>query len=333
MNKGHELQFRQQKLRFSDELNVQLNQLSKCDNYHGILALLMDWGFVILAVLLSNNISFYFYPLTLLLIGSRQRALATLLHEAAHNSIAKNRDLNYVIGTFFSGYWIFQSFNAYKQSHVGAHHGALGDKNKDPDFQYYLSQGLYRGVSQKKFFRSFVLSPLLCLKTVPYVHYLIKQRLTSFCKFQKEAVQFLLFWGVIFSLMFAFHFFHLFLLYWIIPYLTVFVIIGHFIEIAEHFPLVGSSDHPVEMSRNRFSHWIEAFFLSIHNENYHLTHHLRPKIPFWNIRKAHEIMMQDPLYNKANRHSGGIFLSSRRDQIALIPGLISGKIALPNSLL
>lgn len=330
MNKDSKLLLSRQKLRLSKRLNVQLNQLSKCDNYHGIIALFLDWGFICLAILLSNDISFYFYPLTLLLIGSRQRALATLLHEAAHNCIVKNRDLNYLIGTFFSGYWIFQSFNAYKQSHVGGHHGSLGDKNKDPDFQYYLSQGLYRGLSQKKFFRIFVLAPLLCLKTVPYLRYLIKQRLTSFYNFPKEAIQFLFFWIVILSFLFIFDIFHLFLLYWIIPYLTIFVMIGHFIEIAEHFPLIGHSNHPLEMSRNRFSHWIEAFFLSIHNENYHLTHHLRPKIPFWNLKKAHEILMEDHLYNKVNQYFGGIFLSSGKSKIALIPGLISGKITLPN---
>lgn len=330
MNKDQEFQFRQQRLRLSNQVNVQLNQLSKCDNYHGIFALLIDWGFIILAFLISNHISFYFYPLSLLLIGSRQRALATLLHEATHNCIAKNRYLNYAIGTFFSGYWIFQSFNAYKQSHIEGHHGSLGDKSKDPDYQYYLSQGLYKGINQKQFLRTYVLLPLFCLKAIPYVQYLFKERLISFYKFRKEAVLFLLFWIATYSLLFRFQLFHLFLLYWIIPYLTVFVIIGHFIEIAEHFPLVGNSDHPIEMTRNRFSHWLEAFFLSIHNENYHLTHHLRPKIPFWNLKKAHDILMQDPMYSKVNNNFGGIFLSSKKDRIALIPGLISGRITLPH---
>jgi hypothetical protein len=46
-----------------------------------------------------------------------------------------------------------------------------------------------------------------------------------------------------------------------VPYATAFLIIGRFIEIAEHYPLIGSNKgiSDIHQTRNRFSHPIEAF--------------------------------------------------------------------------
>ncbi|MFD3596434.1 fatty acid desaturase [Nocardia sp. NPDC058640] len=34
----------------------------------------------------------------------------------------------------------------------------------------------------------------------------------------------------------------------------------------------------------------------MHNEGYHLDHHLSPMIPYWNLPKAHEARLRDKLY-------------------------------------
>ena len=318
-------------MKFSKETNIKLNNLSVCDNYHMAIALAADWLVISFAVFLSV-FSFYFYPLTLLLIGSRQRALATVLHEAVHDRAANHKILNNLLGTLFSGYWIFQCFGAYRKSHVAMHHGSLGDLNNDPDFQFYVTQGLYQGLNRKQFFFSYVLSPILLFKVVPYLSYLVTNRLASFKHFRKELFWFSLFWGFVFAVLATFHLFPYFLLYWIIPYLTTFIMIGHFIEISEHCPLLGHYTEQVKMSRNRFSHFIEAFFLSIHNEHLHLTHHLRPGIPFWRLKEAHKLMLENSVYRQVNEQFGGVFLSKDRKKSALIPGLIQGKIALPTKL-
>lgn len=318
-------------MKFSKEINVKLSKLSGCDNFHMPIAVASDWCIIFSAIFLSLY-SFYFYPLTLLLIGSRQRALATVLHEAVHDRAASHNVLNFLLGTLFSGYWIFQCFGAYKKSHVAMHHGCLGDLNKDPDFQFYVAQGLYQGINRKQFLFAHVFSAIVFLKAIPYMAYLIKYRLSSFKKFGKELFGFSLFWGCLLAFLALFHLFPYFLLYWIVPYLTAFVMIGHFIEIAEHFPLLSHSNQDAAMSRNRFSHFIEAFFLSIHNEHLHLTHHLRPGIPFWHLKEAHAVMLENPAYLESNKQFGGIFLSKDRNKPALIPGLVQGKIALPQKL-
>ncbi len=99
------------------------------------------------------------------IIGFRQRALATLLHESAHKTLARNRTLNFIAGTFLSGYLIFQGWWAYYRSHVVGHHTHLGEQHSDPDFQYLLDAGAYDAQSHRQFIWRFLISPLLFVRT------------------------------------------------------------------------------------------------------------------------------------------------------------------------
>lgn len=45
----------------------------------------------------------------------------------------------------------------------------------------------------------------------------------------------------------------------------------------------------------------------------HLIHHLFPAIPFWNLKKAHHILMQDDGYRFINERFGGIFVSGNKN--------------------
>lgn len=95
-----------------------------------------------------------------------------------------------------------------------------------------------------------------------------------------------------------FHFDHTeyYFVYWLLPYLTIFQSITWFIELSEHYPMIKDAKTNLHASRNRFSHWLEALFMSMHNENYHLIHHLFPKIPFWRLQEAHNILLKDVEY-------------------------------------
>ena len=112
------------------------------------------------------------------------------------------------------------------------------------------------------------------------------------------------------SVIFALGYIKYFFLFWIVPFFTIFPTIGWFVDFVEHYPLVNDSNTDLYMTRNRFSNIIEHFLFNVHNENFHLVHHLRPDIPFWNLKNAHNIMMKDPAYAKTNATTGGIFLSS-----------------------
>ena len=297
------------KYRFSNSVYHQIKPLFQLDNWHCFLALAEYWIIICFAISISYFLSWYFYPLTILIIGSRQRALATLLHETAHQIIAKNPTLNFMMGTCFSGYFIFQTMSSYRKSHVENHHGNFGNPDKDPDYKFAISQGLYQqDINDKIFIKRSIFLTLLFIGVPKYIKSLLVHRFLQKQNYL-EVFAISLWWLIIISLSILCNLWQYLILFWVIPYLTVFQIIGWFIELAEHYPLMNNHIN-LYMSRNRNSHFIERFLTGMHNENYHLIHHLFPSIPFWNIPKAHEILMQDPNYAQHHRQSGGIFWSN-----------------------
>lgn len=295
--------------KFSLKIRKQLKPLTQLDNWHGPLALLEDYTLIFFSILVTCYLFDWFYPISLLVIGSRQRALATLLHESAHGTLAKNRLLNWAIGTFGSGYLIFQQMTAYKASHCLNHHSYLGHPEHDPDFNFYQAEGLYKPIKPSSFLIKYVVQPLLMLRVLIYLKYLVSHRLFSKENDRKENIILLLYWTTIVGLSIQFSFWDKLLLFWLIPYLTVFQMLGWFIELSEHYPLLGNNNTDLYLSRNRFSPWYEAFFTSVHNENLHLVHHLLPNVPFWNQPKAHQILMTDLNYRSQNELTSGIFFA------------------------
>jgi len=297
--------------RFSADVDRRLKQLSATDNWHGPLALIEDSVIFTLAILLYLfNRSLL--PASAVLIGTRQRGLATLLHEASHYTLCRWRWLNVAIGSI-AGWLIFQTFIRYWQTHVKAHHPFLGDENLDPDIKNYLDQGLFEH-NGKSFVLVHVIPLILGLKSVRNLASLIRDRLlpaglsTMSAAGAIEYVGFVGFWTLLITAAISFGFWQELLLLWLLPYLTVFQTVNWAIEVAEHFPLTRLFDTELEMTRNRRGPPLENFFTGIHGESWHLVHHLRPGIPFWNVAKAHQVMMADPQYAAANAVNGGLFM-------------------------
>ena len=306
--------------KFENEICQEISSLSKLDNWHCFLALLEDYVIIFLMAA-TCSVSWYLYPLAVLIIGSRQRALATLLHEASHKTLAKNKLLNFAIGTFFSGYFVLQTIGSYRESHVRFHHGHFGDVELDPDYKFAIEAGWYaRPQSLEKFTIHNIVLPFLLAKVPSYLYSLIKHRLLDKRNHQ-ETIVMIVYLGVIASLFIWLGWGKYILLFWIVPYLTTFQIIGWFIEMSEHYPLMNNSIS-LYKTRNRHSHWLEKFLTGMHNESYHLVHHLNPAIPFWNVPKAAQIYLQDKNYAQFDRQAGGIFISANN-----APTLIQSAIA------
>lgn len=294
---------------FDNSIHKQLHTLSELDNWHGLLALLEDYSLIGLSAIATCSLSWYLYPLAILIIGSRQRALATLLHEASHRTLAKNKYLNFALGTFFSGYLILQNMGSYRESHVRFHHGHFGDPNLDPDYQFALQQNLYdKTQTPIQFIIQNIVLPCFLVKVPNYLYSLFQSRLLDKSN-RKELVGTIAYLGILTAIFTSLGWGQYIILFWVVPYLTTFQIIGWFIELGEHYPLMNNKIN-LYMTRNRHGHWLEKLFAGMHNESYHLVHHLNPKIPFWNVAKAHKIYLQDENYAQCNRQTGGLFLSA-----------------------
>lgn len=300
-----------EKHKFSQDILNDVKQLYKLNNWRGCIACAYDHIIIFLCVFLAEK--FYpILPLAILVIGSRQRALATLLHEATHLCLAKNKALNKTLGTLFSGYLIFQSWESYRKTHVLNHHHFLGNQERDPDYKYYIESGVYENQPRKQFLRKHLWKPIFLCNTIKNIKYLITNRLLSGLK-QRELMLILLSLAIYSLLGYSVAGWKFLLLYWLVPYLTSFQSLSWFIELAEHYPLLGNAKRDIFSSRNRFGGKIENFLTGAHGEQYHLIHHLFPKIPYWNMPKAHRILWRDRVYRTVNEKFGGIFTSSNNN--------------------
>lgn len=245
------------------------------------------------------------YVVVLFVIGARQRALATILHDAAHGILSRSRRLGRFLGTFVSGYLILQNFTGYVESHVVRHHGHFGDSVLDPDFADLIERGLYAAHVGRRHVIRYLTSLVSPASTWRYLRYLIRNRIGPHGETTRERILRLTYLTVLGVFVTVSGWWPYVLLFWVVPLLTSANWIGGLLELAEHYPrmrLVPAID--LYLSRNRLCGPVTNFFLGIHSEGYHLIHHLFPSMPSWHYRRAHRILLDDPEYRRLNSRQG-----------------------------
>jgi len=321
---------------FPKDIEKDLQPLRRPSTFKAVLGAAEDWFWLTMggfAVLLgfSNIDQLWAIPLMVLawlVIGSRMRGLATLLHESAHRSLTRRGWLNYLLGTVLSAWWILQLHWRYHQTHIEEHHPFLADPNFDPDTKQYARQGLMEQSVEHLFLRN-LLETVSGAKTLSNLPYLLRDRLLGAPGGKLTAAQhlevaaFLAAWTALITVL-AFNGWLLaFVLVWVVPYLTTFQAINWVIETSEHFPLVWSRSDSFQVTRNRKGPILERFLTGIHGEGWHRTHHVRPGIPFYNLAKAHAIMMRDPRYAAFEYETAGLFCGGVNGEPSIISAIQS----------
>ncbi len=322
--------------RFPGEVRAEMKPLNRSDNWHAGLAWLEDACWIAACVWLCVAVSWWCYPLAALVIGARQRGLSTILHDCAHGVGAADHRVRMLLGTVLTAYPIFQQHYAYKVSHVFTHHPRLGDPDQDPDLRFFIEQGAYRAASPRAYVRRVVLMPLFGTQTWAYLRYLVRNRYrvlragraqeSSPVQPRKRALDragFWAFWAVVAGVCWSQGWTTELLLFWFVPYLTSFQILGWYIELSEHTPLVRDSRVDLHMTRNRKSRGWEKFLTGIHNDNYHLEHHLDPRTPFWNLGKARRVRLADPEYAAVDAVLGGLFTRGPQGQPSAVTAIVT----------
>lgn len=268
-----------------------------------------------------------------------------MLHESAHGMLAANRKLNLVLGTALTAYPIFQLHYGYKRAHVATHHPKLGDPGKDPDLRYFVEQGVYLPRTKSKIVLNLIILPAIGSKAASHVYFLIRDRIlrkgstaaaagqpvTPYwqLRMRRDKIAFYSFWAAVACVLVLTGEWGRFLLFWIIPYLTSFQIIGWYIELSEHTPMVKFANVDIEMTRNRKSRGVEKFLTGTYSDHYHLDHHLDPRTPYWNLKRAHAIRLEDPRYAEIDSKFGGLFTRGPQGQPSALASIVSELAALP----
>tara|TARA_Y100000816_G_scaffold160765_1_gene114965 strand:+ start:842 stop:1768 length:927 start_codon:yes stop_codon:yes gene_type:complete len=276
----------------------QIDQIRAKNDFRNIFALIFDWGLIVLGM----NI-FYYYPsifsfiAAVVVIGSRQFALAVLVHDGAHNLLFSNSKVNDFISQWLCAYPIFQDNRVYKPYHL-KHHRFTETKD-DPDLalsapfpitKKSFLRKILRDVTGITGFRRYSQALLSILSTGGDTTY-SKMKGIWFKIHGFIITNTLIFMAISIS----FHWSLYFLLWWL-PAFTYYSLIIRIRNIAEHCVTSGSTD--LDNTRTTLTNPIVRFMMAPHRVNYHLEHHLFMMCPWYNLPKAHTMMIENGYKNK-----------------------------------
>ena len=276
----------------------QLDELRRKNDFINIFSILSNWFQIFLSMylyfLFPSAVLFIF---CLIVVGSRQFALAVLMHEASHNLLFKNRKLNDFISQWFCAYPIFSDTTPYRPYHL-AHHRFTETKN-DPDLSLSAPfpitkvslvrkilrditglTGLRRyGIAFKSIFRTEAETPFRRI-------ILIVKKLRGFIITNSLLLIFVstsMHWSIFFLL-------------WWVPAFTYYSLIVRIRNIAEHAVTPGENDF--NNTRTTKASLLVRYLMVPHHVNYHLEHHLFTRCPWYNLPKAHEMLKENGFSDK-----------------------------------
>lgn len=228
------------------------------------------------------------YLLTWVIIGTRLYALYSLSHDGIHYLLVKDKTVNDMITTVFLAFPIFISVRHMRKSHFD-HHKYL-QTAADPEIGHLA----YREFQFPKSKSELFLILLLDITGVNFLYYKVLRfkRLLAAHGGPSEVD-----WGlavnrlayvVLFGVMIYLGLARELLLYWIVPYITLYQVLNRIRLSTEHFNLDGENEMN---TRTVVPTMAERFLLAPHNLSYHREHHLFPGVPFYNLPMLHQALL------------------------------------------
>ncbi|MEV0174401.1 fatty acid desaturase family protein [Streptomyces sp. NPDC050803] len=233
----------------------------------------------------------YGYVLAIVVIATRQHALAVLMHDGAHRSLFSRRRLNDLVSDLLLAFPLFISTSLYRRHHLD-HHRYLNTE-RDPDLD---TEALSH--TSQDWLRLFAgdVTGVNLLKTVDTLDQfsllpvLRGDRTVARAMGRGRRNLFLAYLATLAVVLTVTGGWLIYLLLWIVPSLTALSMILRLRAAAEH---VGCDpDGGIGGTRTVLAHPLERLLFSPCAINYHLAHHLYPTVPFYNLGLLHRKIMR-----------------------------------------
>ena len=272
---------------------AEIRQFSRRSNIKGALLVAHCWAMILLVWVIC---SFWPHPLTIivgmLLVGSRQLGLVILSHDAAHHLLLTSRRANdWVAEWLLNRPLLDASVVSYRQSHF-VHH-RFTQQSADPDLSLSAPFPTTRSSMKRKFFRD------LTGQTGWRQHSATIRE--AFTAADGDVID----WSaglrrlgpnLLINSVFLASFWltghpYLYLLLWVVPYLTWELLVARIRNIGEH-GVVNDNDDRLRNARTTLVNPLERLLLAPYYVNYHLEHHLLMSCPCYNLPKVHQCLIE-----------------------------------------
>ncbi len=298
----------------------EFTNLMKPVDFESCTSFAFDWTAIIASVFAVNQLGPWAAPVALIVIGSRQRALSNLVHDASHGNLFRNRKVNDIVSNFFGAYPMFDSVESYRKSHMD-HHRHLGSLELDPDSKSHLRYGYNdqqpKKVSAWKIYRDLFLN-LSAWKDSVLGGAFSLDRVTQL----KVTVSITLAMSAI-AWAAGPAFATSLIVLWVLSRMTAYHAIRLFAEFLDHAGLEQGT--VLSFTRNLPHKGLLASCFHPHEDTYHLIHHLLPKIPHYKLGEAHAALTKNERYVSA--HHCDAYFNGTHSALSCLEGSCHGGTA------
>ena len=222
------------------------------------------------------------WAVAVIVMGRSFAQLLILSHEAAHRLLFSNRTVNDRVGRWLISYPGFVPLELYRRSHMAHHRDELGPE--EPDAGLYAGYPITRASFRRKLTRDALgnsgwknLKGLLKAATRPST--------------RNIALSILGAQALLFGAFLAAGWPQLYLVLWVLPWMTSWRVINRLRAIAEHGGMARSPDKR-ETTHVVRQHWLARFWMVPFNTGFHLAHHVDSGVPFRNLPRLHQELVR-----------------------------------------
>jgi len=293
----------------------ELKALSVLNPVKTALGIAFDWAIIIAAIAISElSQSWLVYLVAIAIIAGRQHALAVMNHDFAHHRFLKNKVLSEWIGDIFLAWPILITVNSYRTTHLEHHFHT--NTEKDPDYVPRLDMKTYKFPMNAWFLITSMLGYAAAITSAYDIKSLHLKKISDRTTRSYVLVR-LSFYAVIGLIVGFTGTWQGFLLYWVVPYFTLFFAFNYVRGVAEHFS--GMDYSSLEGgTRTVIPYFWERAFFGPHNVHYHSEHHLYPGVPFYNLSTLHKRLMENSEFRNVAHvtrgYSTGLVSEALRDR-------------------
>lgn len=260
----------------------EIRESARVSNLRGAFDIFFSWSTISLMIWSALKIdSSWYYFFSVVVIGSRQHALLSLMHDAVHWHLFTHRKVNDFASDLFCAMPHLFITRYYRNSHL-AHHRELNSL-RDPDWvrkDHELWQFPKSRLSYLKFVLwNGLLSTFRRVPTFIFTTVLPKNHSRRVYIYLCAMTTFFVTFIVIFIPL------NLFVFYWLVPAIFVLPVLGIVRSVAEHFGLSYSDE--LNSARDVRGNFLERAFFGPVGICFHLTHHLFPEVPRYRLERVH----------------------------------------------